>query len=95
MLGYVRVPLNPANPQALAQGYYAGEREAGGDQTAAHSFGLVKKQHTTPKGVRRKFCKGLTKPIDTAHLDGTKQAPKLWFNKPAACYTETDLNALC
>lgn len=94
LLGYVHVPLNPANPQSLAQGYYAGEREAGEDQTAAHSFGLVKKQHTTPTGVRHKFCEGLTKPTDTARLDGTKQAPNLWF-KPAAaaCYTETDLNA--
>lgn len=86
LLGY------PENPQSLAHRYYAGKREAGGDQTAAHSFGLVKKAHTNPTGVRHKFCKGLNKSRDTAHLDGTNQASKQWF-KPAACYTETDLNA--
>lgn len=96
LLGYVHVPLNPANPPSLANTQrYTGEREAGGDQAAAHSFGLVEKQHTTPRGVRQKFCKGLTRPADTAHPDGTNRPQTYGLSLLPVIehiYAEMDLN---
>lgn len=41
---------------------------------------------------KAQILQGLTKATDKAPLDGTKQAPDLGF-KPAACYTEADLDA--